>query len=110
MPSLCTIVAVVSAAEDVIMALAVHLFRPRFTCSWLRDELPYVNLLDRVTTWLKAGNKKGDHTQWYQSKVIYFSELLQQIPYLVRCVSLKSISGVSSVWMSESVCDACWLV
>ncbi|XP_034457349.1 uncharacterized protein LOC117771281 isoform X2 [Hippoglossus hippoglossus] len=34
------------SAEDVVMAWSVHLFRPRFTCSWL-GELPYVNLLDQ---------------------------------------------------------------
>ena len=34
------------SAMDVIMAIAVHLFKPRFTCSWL-SELPYENLLDQ---------------------------------------------------------------
>jgi len=34
------------SAEDRIMALSVHLFKPRFNCSWLMD-LPYMNLLDQ---------------------------------------------------------------
>ena len=34
------------SAMDVVMALSVHLFKPRFTCSWL-SELPYENVLDQ---------------------------------------------------------------
>lgn len=34
------------AMEDRILALSVHLFKPRFDCSWLMD-LPYINLLDQ---------------------------------------------------------------
>ncbi|CAK6980062.1 uncharacterized protein LOC118802460 [Scomber scombrus] len=34
------------SAEDTIMALSVHLFKPRFNCSWLMD-LPYMDLLDQ---------------------------------------------------------------
>lgn len=34
------------SAEDIIMALSVHLFKPRFGCAWL-GELSYVNVLDQ---------------------------------------------------------------
>ena len=34
------------SAMDVVMAMSVHLFKPRFTCSWLSG-LPYENVLDQ---------------------------------------------------------------
>ncbi|XP_036418907.1 uncharacterized protein LOC118802460 [Colossoma macropomum] len=41
------------AAEDKVMALSVHLFRPKHNCSWL-GELPYVNLLDQHENMITA--------------------------------------------------------
>ncbi|XP_036439146.1 uncharacterized protein LOC118816713 [Colossoma macropomum] len=41
------------SAEDKVMALSVHLFRPKHNCSWLR-ELSYVNLLDQHENMIAA--------------------------------------------------------